>query len=479
MATDQGIELMRSGTAGVWYSSDLPAHLQDAVGGSSECATAGNTIHILYATLSTRNAVEGHVFSTLQEDPGTAVVVVLEDHRDVLSWSAVLPVPCVVEDQPREFFLASLQRACLHSERVAALERARQEWEELVRNLPEMVCRFLPDGTLTFVNEAYAEQFGQSSHNLAGRSLFDLIPPEARDAAHQQLKTYTPENPTGVYEHEVIVPSGHTWQEWTDKAVFSSDGHVQEFYSVGRDVSARRAAQQEAQLQLEQKAVLLRETHHRIKNNLTSIGALLSMQLRDSHSEETRTVLQDTLTRVRSIQVLYEQLLLEEQQDRVDAHRYLPELVHTILSTFTTTGAVQVNTEVETIALVPRAAFTVALMVNELVTNAMKYALTAEKNSSPTLTLTLATERETIVLTVTDNGPGLPEDFDPEAPRREDGGGFGTYLVKMLTEELGGDVVWSAALQPRHTPGVRDADAPQGLSGTTVTVRLPQSRIIR
>ncbi len=117
----------------------------------------------------------------------------------------------------------------------------------LIDLLPELVCRFTPDGTLTFVNEAYAAFHDSSPDDMVGRRFIELVPAEIvpRLSEHlHMLQSCTPEAPSRVNVSRVVDPSGaHRWHEWTDTAVFADDAIVG-FVAVGRDISERVEAEE-------------------------------------------------------------------------------------------------------------------------------------------------------------------------------------------------------------------------------------------
>jgi PAS domain S-box-containing protein len=105
----------------------------------------------------------------------------------------------------------------------------------------DMICRFRPDTTLTFVNDAYCRYFGQPRQALIGQSFLRLIPPQARAAAQDHVASLILQPRTLTYAHEVCLPDGSTaWQEWTDHAIVDAQGQVLEFLSVGRDITERK-----------------------------------------------------------------------------------------------------------------------------------------------------------------------------------------------------------------------------------------------
>jgi PAS domain S-box-containing protein len=118
------------------------------------------------------------------------------------------------------------------------------DYELVVEGQTEMICRFLPDTTLTFVNAAYCRYFGRSREALVGRSFLELVPPEAEPGIRETLAQYRPESPTHAYTHPVTRPDGSEgWQTWTDRAFFDERGRVVEFQSIGRDVTEQVEAE--------------------------------------------------------------------------------------------------------------------------------------------------------------------------------------------------------------------------------------------
>lgn len=125
------------------------------------------------------------------------------------------------------------------------LELSNRRYRTLVEDMPAMVCRFMPDGQLTDINESYCRMFGLTRADLLGNNFFNFLPEEARAEVKRHFQSLTPEHPMVTYEHEVITPDGgRGWQEWTDRALFSGAGEILEFQSIGRDTTERRASEE-------------------------------------------------------------------------------------------------------------------------------------------------------------------------------------------------------------------------------------------
>ena len=127
----------------------------------------------------------------------------------------------------------------------AALQISEARYRAIVEDQTELICRFLPDGTLTFVNEAYCRYFGKRREDLIGQSFMPLIPEGNRTRVAEVFASLSPSNPVVSYEHRVILPDGSLrWQHWTDRVIVSDREQVIELASVGRDITEQKQAEE-------------------------------------------------------------------------------------------------------------------------------------------------------------------------------------------------------------------------------------------
>lgn len=126
----------------------------------------------------------------------------------------------------------------------AALLESEARYRAIVEDQTELICRYLPDGTITFVNEAYCRYFGKRREELFGHSFMPLIPQEDQRRMAAQIAALSQQNPVATIEHRVIMPNGDLrWQHWTDRAIFDEQHCVIEFAGVGRDITDRKRAE--------------------------------------------------------------------------------------------------------------------------------------------------------------------------------------------------------------------------------------------
>lgn len=154
-----------------------------------------------------------------------------------------------VLERTRELRRANEQLLEEIAERVMAqeeLKRSESRYRAILEDQAEMICRYLPDGRLSYVNEAYIRYYGKSRVDLINRNFIPDIPPEDLGEILPRIRLLTPDNPVTEFEHRIRMEDGTVrWQRWTHRAIYAPDGELTEYQAVGRDVSKRKEAEQE------------------------------------------------------------------------------------------------------------------------------------------------------------------------------------------------------------------------------------------
>jgi len=122
-----------------------------------------------------------------------------------------------------------------------ALKSSEKFYHTIIEDQTDLICRFRPDGTITFVNCAYCRYFGKTREDLVGQTFMPLVYEEDREMVHQKFSSLSQNSPLASYEHRVILPNGEVrWHRWTDRAIFNEDGRLSEFQSVGQDITEQK-----------------------------------------------------------------------------------------------------------------------------------------------------------------------------------------------------------------------------------------------
>lgn len=196
-------------------------------------------------------------------------------------------------------------------------------------------------------------------------------------------------------------------------------------------------ANEELSKRAEEKELLLREIHHRVKNNLNVVISLLQMQFGDFEDQNIQEALQVSMDRIRSMALVHQYLYQSEDQNSIDFKTFVEEFIRDISVTYETGGYIGIQAHVETPPVHIDSAIPVSLMINELITNAIKYAFPEGEKGTVTVDIRESTPGF-IELRVSDDGVGLPEGFIIE-----DAETLGMKLLQGLTEQIEGKLALS------------------------------------
>jgi PAS domain S-box-containing protein len=203
--------------------------------------------------------------------------------------------------------------------------------------------------------------------------------------------------------------------------------------AIGRDITAAKEADRRLKASLLEKEILLKEVHHRVKNNLQVISSLLNLEAGRVTNPEAVTALRASQTRVRSIAAFHEGVYQAHDLANVDMDRYLGDLLRGLRSTYGSAGdGVATRVTAAGVALSADLAIPCGLIVNELVTNAFKHAFPERRGA---VEIDLQREGERLTLRVSDDGVGLPQRFELTSLTS-----LGLQLVQTLSEQMGGAV---------------------------------------
>jgi len=209
----------------------------------------------------------------------------------------------------------------------------------------------------------------------------------------------------------------------------------QEKYLAGFmiDVTERRNAEEKIKTLLAEKELLLKEVHHRIKNNMTTIKGLLTMQIEAEKNPIVIEPLRDAENHVQSIIILYDKLFCTDNYCELPVRDYLLPLVDDIISGFSKFVTVRTAVEIEDFILNIQILSPLGIIINELLTNMMKHAFIGRNKGMVTLSASLVGSHMLIVLS--DDGIDLSESIDIESSS-----GFGMQIVQMLIDQIGGSI---------------------------------------
>jgi two-component sensor histidine kinase len=200
------------------------------------------------------------------------------------------------------------------------------------------------------------------------------------------------------------------------------------------EIVERTRAEQELQASLEEKVVLLKEIHHRVKNNLQVISSLLNLQSQTIEDDDTLATLRDSQNRIRSMALIHERLYRSRDLSRIDLGEYVQSLSSFLIRSYRAyTRAVQLRVDADDVALSIDAAVPCGLIINELMSNALKHAFPDGREGE--IRVAIKADNGLVQLSVGDNGVGFPDDVDFRETES-----LGLQLVNTLVDQLDGTV---------------------------------------
>jgi PAS domain S-box-containing protein len=306
--------------------------------------------------------------------------------------------------------------------------------DSMTEGLPEPI--FVKDarGLYVHANSAVTQFFGRTKEEVIGHSDRDFVGPDeaaALERADQQVMS----SRAAIVAEEKITPAGdnrqHTYLS-TKAPWISDDGRVIGVFGIARNIDQRKSMEDELRSAVELKRVLLFDINHRMKNHLQSIASLLMMAQRDTNDDSARTALTASAGRVSVLARVYERLHLNEQLDSVKACDFIDALGQELRSALIGDRNIELRTRCDNdLVLNGECAVVVGLLINELVTNALKYAF---PDRAGHVLVSLTAEGEKCRLEVRDDGVGPSQD---KFPRRI---GSGDRLIMLLAEQLQGEL---------------------------------------
>ncbi len=232
------------------------------------------------------------------------------------------------------------------------------------------------------------------------------------------------------YEVRLTHEEKQYWLELFVNPIFDTEGEVVEISMVAHDISEKKKSSMEIEESLKEKEVLLKEIHHRVKNNLQVISSILNLQSSFVSDENTLGILQESRNRIRSMAIIHENLYRTEDFSSIKFDNYLKNLTGNLIASYSVNKRITLDAEMEEVDLILDQAIPCGLLTNELISNALKYAW-KEEGAEGIISIRLSQEGKKVTLEIGDNGVGLPGEFE-----KMQSDTLGLQLVATLAEQL-------------------------------------------
>ncbi|AUB56136.1 histidine kinase [Methanobacterium subterraneum] len=201
------------------------------------------------------------------------------------------------------------------------------------------------------------------------------------------------------------------------------------------DITQRKTAENEVKRSLNEKELLLREIHHRVKNNMQIISSLLNLQRSYIHDEEAANILQESQGRVKSMALIHEKLYQTSDLARINVEEYIQSLTMNLFHSYTVNPGIKLSMDVSDLYFNIDTAVPLGLIINELVSNSLKYAFKDRDEGEIRISLLETAEPGKYLLLIRDDGTGFPHELDFAESHS-----LGLQLVNTLVNQLDGEI---------------------------------------
>jgi PAS domain S-box-containing protein len=316
------------------------------------------------------------------------------------------------------------------------LKVSEERYAAMVRALPDLIFRMDVNGNYLDVIFKDPAELAVPPEEIIGKKVTDHFPGELGD---NFLRTIRDCVSTGNVKHiEYSIPLGGHIHHYEARYSRINEHEVQ---VVIRDITEKKGTENELLQSLKEKEILLKEVHHRVKNNLQVISSILNLQSSYVRDENTLQILRESQNRIKSMSFIHESLYQTKMFSSVNFSEYIYDLSKNLVHSYQVYGElVELEFRLGDILLNLDQSIPCGLIVNEIVSNALKYAFPGGRKGR--IRIALMEEGNRVTLSVEDNGVGLPEGFDLENTET-----LGVQLVSTLVEQIDGKMTL------KSTPG--------------------------
>jgi len=225
------------------------------------------------------------------------------------------------------------------------------------------------------------------------------------------------------------------WREIYLNPIWTEDGSVLEVSGISHDITEKKISEERIRLSLKEKEVLLKEVHHRVKNNLQVISSILNLQSSYVKDEGTLQILKESQNRIKSMAFIHESLYQTKDFSNINFTEYVLNLSQNLMHSYSNFDhEIKLNLDIQKVFLNLDLAIPCGLIINEIMSNALKYAF-VDNSLGGEIAIVMKVSGENLILNIGDNGKGLPPNIDYRNTES-----LGLQLVVTLTDQLSGTI---------------------------------------
>jgi PAS domain S-box-containing protein len=344
----------------------------------------------------------------------------------------------LVEERTKELKIINEQLQKQITERIEAeeeLKDSEERYRTIIEHSNDLIWTLDVEGRFMFINK-YAEKIsGYRSQDWVGKSFAPLLNKEDLPYNFEMFQKILKGLPQ-QYEVSVNREDGSFFILAVNSAPLYSKGQIIGTVSFGRDITEIKKSEKIILRSLEEKEVLLREIHHRVKNNMQIVSSLLRLQSQNIEDKKYRDIFIDSQNRIHAMALIHEKLYQSESLAQINFKEYIDGIVSNIFESYGQKSNIKLDINIENILINIDNAVPCGLIINELVTNSLKYAFPDGRQGIIKISVK-SNDNGLIQLSISDDGIGIPKDLDIRNTKT-----LGLTLITALAEnQLNGELI--------------------------------------
>ena len=308
-------------------------------------------------------------------------------------------------------------------------------------NMLNLVAHVDKDGTFMYVSPSVKNLLGYEVEEVLGKNVFEFIQLTHPDDIEKVMSTFIEANQSykpGSVQHRFKCADNHyMWINSSGNPLFDSENNYNGVVFSMTDISSIKNTEEKYKSSLHEKELILRELHHRVKNNMQIISSLLSLQAKSLKDERDLEIFKSSQSRVKSMALIHEKLYDSPDFSHINLAVYIQCLVEELYDTYyIRADKIHLKINILDIKLNMETSIPLGLLINEIVSNSLKYAFPENENfENPELVIELKKEKNDYILMIMDNGIGVPDKFDLDKSES-----LGMLLINSLTDQIDGEL---------------------------------------
>jgi PAS domain S-box-containing protein len=386
----------------------------------------GETVKNIYKKLSKKGYWTGVVFERRKD--GKAIIINKSMAQIIDTSGNIIGVVAVDRD------ITDVRHA------VQKLRESEEKYRHIVESAPDGIVTVNKKGIITSVNMPFCQRTGFSKKQIVGKHISKMPTVRAEDIP-KYIKIFSALLRGKVpkfFEFRSVHKDKSVYWDEIHVSQMKVDGKIVGHQAIIRDITERKTVEDSLKASLNEKEALLKEIHHRVKNNLQIISSLLNLQARYIHDESYKEIFQESQNRIKSMVLVHEKLYQSKDITAINLRDYVDGLIKYLSHSYgIKPNRIAVKTDIEDITMNIDIAIPCGLIINELVSNSLKHAFVEpNRDSHAEITIRLHRGKKNgTVLIVSDNGVSFPDSLDFRNTES-----LGLQLVCILTEQLSGNI---------------------------------------